>query len=58
MAEQPRSTNGRDASGHVSNANMAPAAGAKGVTGREIETRSFTPAQRSAIEAQLARIVP
>ncbi len=56
MAEQTRVFEWRDAAGHLSYSNVAPAPGTKGVTSREIETRSFTPAQRVAIEAQLARL--
>ena len=56
MADQTKVFEWRDASGHVSYSNVAPPPGTKGVTSREIETRSFTPAQRIAIEAQLARV--
>jgi hypothetical protein len=44
----------RDASGMVSYSQQSPPPGTQGVTSREVETRSFTPAQRIAIKAQLA----
>ncbi|MDQ6629037.1 MAG: hypothetical protein M3Z29_11435 [Pseudomonadota bacterium] len=45
-----------EAGGHASGSDAAPPTQAKGVTSREIETRSLTPAQRIAIEARLARV--
>jgi hypothetical protein len=46
----------RDASGMVSYSQRPPPPGTQGVTSREIETRSFTPAQRIAVKAQLAAL--
>jgi hypothetical protein len=56
MADQTKVFEWRDAGGHVSYSDVAPSPEAKGVTSREIETRSFTPARRIAIAAQLARM--
>lgn len=56
MADQTRVFEWHDAAGHLSYSNVAPSPGAEGVTSREVETRSFTPAQKVAIGAQLARM--
>jgi hypothetical protein len=56
MADQTKVFEWRDAAGHLSFSNFAPPPEAKDVTSREIETRSFTPAQKVAIEAQLDRM--
>ena len=46
----------RDAKGVVSYSQNPPPPGTQGVTSREIETKTFTPAQRAAIKAHLAEI--
>jgi len=56
LADRTKIFEWRDAAGHTSYSNLAPPPDAKGVTSREIETRSFTPAQRIAIEAHLAHL--
>ena len=53
-ADETRVYEWRDARGAVSYAQFPPPPGTKDVTSREIETRSFTPAQRIAIRAHLA----
>jgi len=46
----------REASGAVSFSQEAPPPGTKGVTVREVDSGTFTPAQKLAIRAQLARL--
>ena len=56
MADQTKVFQWRDAKGATSYSQSPPPPGTPGVTTLEVDTRSFTPAQRAAARAELAHI--
>lgn len=55
MADETKVFEWREANGVISYSQSPPPPGTPGVTSHEIDTKSFTPAQRAAARAQLAR---
>ena len=56
MADETKVFKWRDANGVTSYSQNPPPPGTRGMTSLEIDTKTFTPAQRSAVRAHLARI--
>lgn len=56
MAGETKVFEWRDANGVMSYSQQPPPPGTRGVTSHEVDTKTFTPAQRAAIRAQLARL--
>ncbi len=56
MADETKVFEWRDSQGVVSYSQSPPPPGTRGVTSLEIDTKTFTPAQRAAVKANLAHI--